>query len=294
MPVKIALDPTPYHSTHSLLDFAEVTAGAGYEYYQLTPHVDFLPFFRHPRVDDALLTAVKKAAKDAGVGICSLLPVQRISWPDEEPRLGAVANFRRILQIAVDLDVQVINTEFSGRPERAEESERAFYRSMAELLPDIESKGLTVNFDPHPDDFVEDGFEALRIIRGLNTAAVGFVYVGSHTFHYGDDANGIITAAGSRLGAVYVADSFDHRRSHGLRYISNPPGNAARVHQHLAMGDGDVDWTALFAALRTNGFYDGDGIVVSNVFAEDERADEVSALQLAGIKAGITAAGGQL
>jgi myo-inositol catabolism protein IolH len=286
--VKIALDPTPYHSTYGLLDFADKTAELGYEWYSLTPHVDFLPFFRHPRADDELVAAVKKRAKDAGVGISSLLPVQRWSSPDEEPRLGAVQNWKRILEIAVELEVPVINTEFSGRPERSEESERAFYRSMEELLPIIEREGIRVNIDPHPDDFVEDGLEALRIIRGLNSPSIGFVYVASHTFHYGDDVDGITAAAGARLGAAYAADTFDHTASHGLRYISNPPGNTARIHQHLAIGDGDVDWDAYFLALQANGFLDReDSILVSNVFAEDERADEVSRFQLQRLKKGI-------
>ena len=289
--MKIALDPTPFSSTHGLLDLPRLAAEAGYSWLQLTPHLDFLPFFRHPRADDELVAAVKRAAKDAGVGISSLLPVQRWSWPDEEPRAGAVTNWKRILQIAVELDVPVINTEFSGRPERAEESERAFYRSMEELLPIIEREGLRVNIDPHPDDFVEDGLEALRIIRGLNSTSVGFVYVGSHTFHYGDDVAGITGAAGTRLGAAYVADTFDHRRSHGLRYITNPPGTPARVHQHLALGDGDVDWDAYFAALADNGFLDREeSILVSNVFAEDERAAEVSRSQLEQITARAQAA----
>lgn len=289
--VKIALDPTPYHSTRGLLDFADTTAELGYEWYSLTPHPDFLPFFRHPRADDELVAAVKQRAMDAGVGIASLLPVQRWSWPDEEPRLGAVQNWKRIIEIAVELEVPVINTEFSGRPERSEESERAFYRSMEELLPIIEREGIRVNIDPHPDDFVEDGLEALRIIRGLNSPSIGFVYVASHTFHYGDAVDAITTAAGARLGAAYAADTFDHTASHGLRYISNPPGNTARIHQHLAIGDGDVDWNAYFAALKANGFLDReDSILVSNVFAEDEHADEVSRSQLAKLQAGIAKA----
>ncbi|MDQ1513201.1 MAG: myo-inositol catabolism protein IolH [Microbacteriaceae bacterium] len=289
--MRIALDPTPFAATHGLLDFPRAAAEAGYSWYQLTPHVDFLPFFRHPRADDDLVAAVKKASKDVGVGISSLLPVQRWSWPDEEPRLGAVTNWKRIIQIAVELEVPVLNTEFSGRPERAEESERAFYRSMEVLLPIIEREGIRVNIDPHPDDFVEDGLEALRIVRGLNSKSVGFVYVAAHTFHYGDDVAGITTAAGGRLGAAYVADTFDHRRSHGLRYISNPPGTPARVHQHLALGDGDVDWDAFFRALDANGFLDReDSILVSNVFAEDERAAEVSRRQFEQITSRVDAA----
>ena len=162
-------------------------------------------------------------------------------------------------------------SEFSGRPEQSEASEAAFYRSMEEILPVLEREGIRLNIDPHPDDFVEDGLEAWRVIRGLNSHLVGFVYVGSHTFHYGDRASTLIPELGDRLGAVYAADTFDHTRSHGLRYISNPPGNSARIHQHLNIGDGDVDWSQLFGALRTSGFLDReDAIIVSNVFAEDE------------------------
>lgn len=283
--VRIALDPTPYHHDHTLLEFPEVAARLGYEYLQLTPHPDLAPFFRHPKADDALVAKLKKAASDAGVGIPAILPVQRISSPEEALRLAAVRNFRRVIQLAVQLDIPIINTEFSGRPERAEESEDAFYRSMEELLPIVESEGLRLNFDPHPDDFVEDGLEAWRVLRGLNSAAVGFVYVASHTFHYGDRAATLLPELGDRLGTVYAADTFDHRRSHGLRYISNPPGNAARVHQHLHIGAGDVNWEELFASLRTIGYLDrSDALIVSNVFAEDETADETSRFQLARLR----------
>jgi myo-inositol catabolism protein IolH len=283
--MRIAFDPTPLHATHAFLDFPRVTADLGYQWIQLTPHVDCMPFFRHPRADRTLIAATKRAVADAGIGISSLLPVQRWSSPDEPLREAAVRNWKRILEIAVDLDVSVINTEFSGRPERAEESEASFYRSMEELLPVVEREGIRINIDPHPDDFVENGLEAVRIIRGLDSDNVGFVYVGSHTFHYGNDPEGIVTAAGSQLGAVYAADSFDHRRSHGLRYITNPPGNPARVHQHLRMGDGDVDWDALFRALRGTGFLEReDALIVSNVFAEDESWEEVSRYQLQAIR----------
>lgn len=283
--VTIALDPTPYHHEHGLLDFPDIAARLGYDALHLSPHADFAPFFRHPKADDDLVARLKKAAADAGVTIPAVLPVQRISSPDEELRRAAVRNMRRIIQLAVELGAPALNTEFSGRPERQEESEDAFYRSMEELLPLIETEGLRFNVDPHPDDFVEDGLEAWRVLRGLNSAAVGFVYVASHTFHYGDRATTLLPELGDRLGAVYAADTFDHHRSHGLRYISNPPGNTARVHQHLQIGGGDVDWDELFGTLRAVGYLDRpDALIVSNVFAEDERADEVSRFQLARLR----------
>ena len=210
-----------------------------------------------------------------------MLPVLRWSGPDEDAREAAVRNWKRVVQITVDLGVNVINTEFSGRPERAEESERAFFRSMEELVPIFEREGIDVRIDPHPDDFVEDGMEALRIIRGVNSPNIGMVFVACHIYHMGGNMGEIIRAAGNKLRLVHVADTMDHHRSHGLRYITNPPGNPARVHQHLKIGDGDVDWDEFFGALAEIDFYQRpDTVMVSSVFAEDENAHEVSRYQL--------------
>jgi myo-inositol catabolism protein IolH len=288
---KIALDPTPFHHSHSLLEFPRVAADLGYDWLQLTPHPDMIPFFAHPKADDDLVRDFGNAMKDAGVGVASVLPVLRWSSPDEDARSAAVRYWKRAIEITVDLGVDVMNTEFSGRPEKPEESERAFYRSMEELVPIIEREGIRVLIDPHPDDFVEDGLAALRVIRGVNSKSVGFVYVASHTFHMGNSPLEIMRAAGDRLGLVHVSDTMDHTRSNGLRYITNPPGNDVRVHQHLRIGDGDVDWDEFFAGLREIGFLDRDDtVMVSSVFAENENNFETAGYQLVTMREYIGAA----
>ena len=73
-----------------------------------------------------------------------------------------------------------------------------------------------------------------------------------------------------------MADSFDHRASSGLRYILNPPGTTARIHQHLDIGQGEVDWDAFFGTLGELRF---DGIMTVCVFAWEERARESSLAQ---------------
>lgn len=278
--VTIALDPTPFHTTHGLLEFPWVVAEAGFDAIQLTPHVDLIPFFRYPRADDTLVDALRRECEAAGVRIASVLPVLRWSGPDEWAREHAVRCWNRAIEITVRLGCRVMNTEFSGRPERVEESEAAFYRSMEELIPVIEREGVDVRIDPHPDDFVEDGLEAVRLIRSLNTPNVGMVYVASHTFHMGHPPREIMRAAGDLLRLVHVSDTMDHAASNGLRYITNPPGNPVRVHQHLQVGDGDVDFEDLFAGLAEIGFLDReDTVIASSVFAENERAMEVSRAQ---------------
>lgn len=278
--VKIALDPTPFHWTYKLLDFPALARDLGYKYLQMTPHADFIPFFNHPKADDDLVKKLKKAASDAGVEIVSTLPVLRWSSPDADAREAAVRYFKRVLRITSDLGVKTIGTEFSGRPEKAEESERAFYRSVEELLPMIEKEGIKVFIDPHPDDFVENGLAAWRVIRGVNSKHFGMVYVASHTFHMGGNALDIMRTVGDRIGIVHVSDTMDQNRSNGLRYITNPPGNSVRVHQHLKIGDGDVNWTEFFDGLKEIGFLDNkESIMCSSVFAENETAEQVALFQ---------------
>lgn len=289
--VKIALDPTPFHHDVPLLDIPQRVRDLGYDHLQLTPHRDLMPFFRHPKADDDLVEAFAAACRNAGVTIASVLPVLRWAAPDDQARRAAVTQWKRVIDITARLGVELVNTEFTGRPELQEESERSFYRSMEELLPLFEREGIRVLIDPHPDDFVEDGLEAVRVIRGLNSKQVGMAFVACHTFHYGDQTPAIFAAAGQSIGLLHIADTFDHRRSHGLRYITNPPGNPVRVHQHLPIGRGDVDWNEFFGGLQGLGFFDRDDtVVVSSVFSEDEHADEVSREQLDQIRRRIESA----
>ena len=75
---------------------------------------------------------------------------------------------------------------------------------------------------------------------------------------------------------VHLADAWNHLTSNGLRYISNPRGNTTRVHQHMEMGRGEVDYDAVFAALASVGF---DGVISSCVFGWEEDARGVSERQ---------------
>jgi myo-inositol catabolism protein IolH len=274
--VKLALDPQMYYSTSTVYELPDHVARLGYEWMELSPKADLVPFFKHPRIDDAGVRRLKKVAADAGVGIASMLPVLRWSGPDEDQRQAAVRAWKRAIQIAVDLGVPVMNSEFNGRPEDAETAEAMFLRSMEELLPIFEREGVELILEPHPDDFIEDGIEAVEMIRGLNRDWIGFLYCTPHAFHQGHSATAIISAAAEKVRYLHLADAWNHLTSNGLRYISNPPGNTARVHQHMEMGRGEVDYDEVFAALASVGF---DGVVSSCVFGWEEDADGVNTRQ---------------
>lgn len=56
-------------------------------------------------------------------------------------------------------------------------------------------------------------------------------------------------------------------------YIVNPPGAKVTVHQHLDIGQGEVNWDVFFGTLAEVGF---DGIMTACVFAWEDRAEESS------------------
>jgi len=100
--MKLALDP--YMIRHvPLLELPGVVAELGYEWIELSPREDFIPFFRHPRVDDATVRKFRKALDAAGVGISSLPPLFRWSGPDEDAPQAAVRYWKRSIQIASEL-----------------------------------------------------------------------------------------------------------------------------------------------------------------------------------------------
>jgi myo-inositol catabolism protein IolH len=274
--MKITLDPYMHRHT-PLLELPGLVADLGYEHIELSPREDFMPFFLMPRADDAKVRAFKRALDGAGVKVAANLPLYRWSGPDEDERQAAVRYWKRAIEITTMLDCDVMNSEFNGRPERASLSEGQFWRSMEELLPVFETEGVQLRLEPHPDDFVEDGLTAVDMIRGINSPLVSFLYCTPHTFHQGGNMVEIMEYAGDLLTHVHLADCYDHTASSGLRYITNPPGNAVRVHQHLDIGQGEVRWDDFFATLNKLGFGDReDTVMTSCVFAWEDRAEESS------------------
>jgi myo-inositol catabolism protein IolH len=135
----------------------------------------------------------------------------------------------------------------------------------------LEREGVVLSLEPHPGDFVESSDVAVDMIRSLGSEHLRYLYCAPHTFHLGEDVGAMVRYAAPVLDHVHLADTLDHRMSSGLRYIVNPLGAPVRVHQHLNIGEGEVDFDALFAALAEIDF---DGILTSCVFAWEEAAIE--------------------
>jgi hypothetical protein len=124
--------------------------------------------------------------RETGVELSSILPLYTWSSTDETERQAAVRYWRRMIEVAVELDVHTMNSEFNGRPEHAAQSEAAFWRSLDELLPIFERKGIALNLEAHPDDFCELNNPAVDLVRAINKPWVNYLYCAPHTFHLFD------------------------------------------------------------------------------------------------------------
>ena len=161
--MKIAFDVDVLAKQMSINDMVHKVADWGYKYIEQSPHPRINPFYKHPLFSKEAEQEYRQALKETGVEISSFIVVYRWSGPTEEQRQHAVANWKRIIQIAVDMGVPVINTEFSGDPNQQEICNGMFFRSMEELLPIIEREGLRVEIQSHPYDFCELNLSLIHI-----------------------------------------------------------------------------------------------------------------------------------
>ena len=283
--MKIALDP--YMIRHlSLPELCRVTAELGYEQIELSPRSDFLDWWVMPRATKERMAGFKAALREHGVGLATLQPMYRWASPFEDERQWAVRCWKRAIEVAVEMGCDTMISEFGrgASPERSvgerpgantkELCEAAWFRSMDELLPIFEREGLTLSVEPHPEDWVEQLQPAVDIVKNIGSKALKISYIAPHTFYYGEDMAAMIREAAPVLAHVRVADTFNHKKSSQLRYIVNPPGSSqVRVHQHLDMGQGEIDWDLFFQTLAEVKF---DGVLSACVFAWEERAEESS------------------
>jgi myo-inositol catabolism protein IolH len=127
--VKLALDPQMFYATHSVLEPPDFVARMGYSWMELSPEPTSSPSSTTPgwttRGDGALWTSASPPCCRCCVGPA----------PARRKRQAAVRAWKRAIEITVDLGVELVNSEFNGRPEAAKFAESQFLRSMDELIP---------------------------------------------------------------------------------------------------------------------------------------------------------------
>ena len=261
--MKIAFDVDVLAKQMSINDYVHKVADWGYKYIEQSPHPRINPFYKHPLFSKECQQEYKQALKETGVEISSFIVVYRWS-----------------------------NTEFSGDPNQQEICNGMFFKSMEELLPIIEREGIRVECQSHPYDFVELNDEACDIVKSFRSKNLGYVYSASHGFFYDQgkgDVRHMLKYAGDELTHVLLADTWNQTKD--CRYIVNPPWLNQRgradytIHQHTAMGEGEVDFDGIFETLREMDFANkqlkpdapkvgGDNIICVSYFGFPEKMDQ--------------------
>jgi myo-inositol catabolism protein IolH len=278
--VKLAVDPTMIRHL-PVPEVLRVVAEVGFEHVELSPRLDFLPPSRGRRASRDATAQIASAALDSGVGIASLFVVYPWASPDEERRAAAVRYLAQACEVAVELGCERLNTELTGDPRRPLESEAAFWRSIEDVVPLLDRHGLTLAVEPHPYDFIEDGNQAVDLVRGVRSDRLRYLYCAPHTFTMGGHMSAMIEYSADVLAHVHVADTFRPQRT-----IVNPPGDW-RIHQHLDVGQGEVDWGEFFATLHRVEF---DDVMTVTVFAWEDRAIDSFRANLEAVRRHLAAA----
>lgn len=82
---------------------------------------------------------------------------------------------------------------------------------------------------------------------------------------------------------VHIADALNP-----FRVIVSPPGAPVRIHQHLDIGRGDIDWETYLSTLRDVGF---DGIFTLAIFSHPDWTIESDEANLAELRRRLVAVG---
>jgi myo-inositol catabolism protein IolH len=113
--MRIAIDPY-MHRHLSLAELPRKVAELGYDWIELSPRDDFLAWWVHPRAYVERIASFKKSLKDHRVKIASLLPMYRWASPHGDERQTAVRYWKKAIEIAVEMGVDTMNSEFGRGP----------------------------------------------------------------------------------------------------------------------------------------------------------------------------------
>ncbi len=248
---------------HRLADAVALIADAGYDGVALTPDIHHLDPFAPDHAAARREFGNKLRRRGLGcvveTGARFLLDPRRKHEPtllcrDEEGRARRVDFLCRALEIAAEAEAETMSFWAGIKPAALDRATALDHlrRGIEAVLRRAEAVGVDASFEPEPGMLIEtvaEWDEELRFPELRLALDVGHCLVTQDV----DPADAIRTQA-PRLGTVHLEDM---RRG---------------VHEHLPLGEGDMDIAGVLAALRDVGY----GRLVSLELSRDShRADRL-------------------
>jgi len=266
--------------SHRLRDALAVIAGLGYDGVALTldhPHLD--PFDAHL----ARRTAeVARRLQDLGLAVVVETGARYVldPWRKHEPTLVSadgrgrrVDLLRRAVRVAADLGAEAVSFWSGTLPDRVhrEQGWHWLVDGVALVVEEAERRGVTCAFEPEPGMFVDtlDGVLELRRRLGEGNDRLRVTLDLGHCVCAEDEpVDRVVRRAGSLLANVQVDDM--------LR----------GTHEHLELGDGELDLPAALGALLDVGYR---GLAAMELPRHGHAAPVVAERSLARLRAALEA-----
>lgn len=265
---------------HTLQDALEIMASTGYRAVALTPDVHHLPPFG---TTAAQLREMRRRLEDLSLapvvetGARFVLDPRRKHRPNlleeqADERSRRLDLLIRCVEIASEVGAQTVSIWSGVRPPEVEEQTAWDHLAVgvARLCDEAQRRGMRVAFEPEPGMLVDslDGWARLK--RLVAHDALGLTLdVGHVPCTEGISAPEAIRRHAADLINVHLDD---------IR---------GRVHDHLQIGEGDLDFGAILGALREVGY---SGVASVELSRHSHAAPEAARVALERLEA----AGGEL
>jgi len=231
---------------HRLDEAARILADLGYDGLALTPDVHHLdPLRTSARAVESFRTLCESLdlALVLETGARFVLDPRRKHRPsllDDADGAAVRLDFlRRCVDMARDLGAPVVTVwSGSGPADLAEDVAHARLVSGLRALCDhAAERDVRIGFEPEPGMLVETAAGWCAVRDAVEHASLGLTLDVGHCLATGEDAPERVI--GTHAADLLVLQLDDHR---------------AGVHDHLAFGEGDVDFERVAAAVRASGF----------------------------------------
>ena len=233
-----------YHTTtfrnFKIDEAIRLIAAAGYngvDMAMIDPHLHVM------KCSDEQVRETKKLCDSLGLAVACVC----VAWPnllsetpyeptiingDAKGRQARIDSLKRTIEVAHMFDSPCINM-VSGFPFEGVSPERSreyLLEGINTLLPELGKTVMAI--EPEPDFFVETTTDAISVIKELNSPNFGLTMDIGHVIISEDDPYGAIERALPYTSHMHVEDIKD------------------KVHAHLSLGEGDIDFKRVAAAIK--------------------------------------------
>ncbi len=194
-----------------------------------------LPVEERQRVRDVL--------RDRSLGLVGIGASTRFAMPDPDERAANVAELRRYLQLAYDLETPIVRT-FGGPAAAGVSDEQALawvLESLEALLVEAEELGVQIALETH-DSFAR-GAQVAQVLDRLPHPRLGAIWDVLHPLRHGEPLETTLASLGPRLIHVHMKDG-----------RPDPAAAQPEDWELTLLGEGAVPGAAIVALLQAGGY----------------------------------------